>query len=392
MLVNLDHTPPKYNDVLKFMEVLGKYQVGGRKAIGLKDYLWLKLKAFDSSFMNWVNFAGGWAHGTHCAGIASVDSENIKIKGITHIPAGEKPKAKFYDMIRNFRATPATRNEQSDPMAELNAWFDQMATEAIEEIQAEAEYIGSLNPRVINCSFGSENQHLLMLFKQVMVEELGISNPSWVEVQELVNLFVTRVFLPRDKEFFKNVPNALIVIAAGNSSENNENIVVSPNNVPLQNKLVVAATHEDKALAPFSCYGRTKVDVAVPGVNIYATYPNNKMGYMSGTSMAAPLASRYAAMVVSSNPQLSAVDVKQILMGTVDKKPWLFDKVRSGGVINPDRAVYAAELTKQGVELGQAIAQSRREVEDKLPATRQAAPLPMFETQEEIDIYFSAIF
>jgi hypothetical protein len=56
VLVNLDHTPPKYNDVLKFMEVLGKYQVGGRKAIGLKDYLWLKLKAFDISiFLCFLN-------------------------------------------------------------------------------------------------------------------------------------------------------------------------------------------------------------------------------------------------------------------------------------------------------------------------------------------------
>lgn len=394
VLVNLENTPPKYKDVLKFMDLLGKFQVGGKDALSFTQYWWLRLKTFSPKFMRWVNYTGGWAHGTHCAGISSIDSENIKIKGITHIPSGEAPKyeyARYAEQLRTLlRQQPLTQSRDADPMEELMEYFDNMAAESVAEIKAEARYMASLNPRVINCSFGSENSHLLQIFEKMMKEDLGVENPTQEQVQQLVNLFVTRVFLPRDKEFFRGVSDALVVIAAGNSSENNDELVISPNNAPIENKLIVGATYKDLVLAPFSCYGVENVDVAVPGVNIYSSYPNGKMGYMSGTSMAAPLASRYAAKVISAYPSLQPVEVKRILMGTVDKKSWLSGKVKSGGVINPERAVKAAKLMEQGISLEQAVRDARRAVSDNQPS--RGTEIPVFETQEELDIYNSAIF
>ena len=95
----------------------------------------------------------------------------------------------------------------------------------------------------------------------------------------------------------------------------------------MENKLVVAATDNNEKLADFSSYGKNSVDIACPGVNIKSAYPDNKVGKMSGTSMAAPVALRYASQVLATNPNLSAIQLKKILMGTVDKKPWLKGKM-----------------------------------------------------------------
>jgi len=66
--------------------------------------------------------------------------------------------------------------------------------------------------------------------------------------------------------------------------------------------------------APFSNYGKTTVDVFSPGVNIYSTVPFNDYAMFNGTSMAAPDAAGVAALIRSRYPQLSAVEVKEILM------------------------------------------------------------------------------
>lgn len=60
------------------------------------------------------------------------------------------------------------------------------------------------------------------------------------------------------------------------------------------------------------CFG-DRVDVAAPGVSIYSTLPNNKYGYKSGTSMAAPHVSGIAAMCFSVNPSINGSQVKKII-------------------------------------------------------------------------------
>lgn len=375
-LVNLKDTPPEYDKVLRCMELLGKLQAYGQDGMDPKDFEYLRKQYQDQKFWAWVNFTGGWAHGTHCAGIASTKNSNVNLNAISHIPTGTSPSKDAQDALTQVKhlmahnATKRTRRTDTETSAkkptieELDQYFTQVGQQYAAQIKAKADYIGSLQPRVINCSFGSPNSALLDMMSKNMVQ-WGWTNPTADEVQKLVNLFVTRAYLPRDKALFAKTPNALIVIASGNSSEDLDPFVSSPNDVPIENKLVIAATDEDQKLAPFSCYGKKVVDVGVPGVNIYSTYPNQKMGYMSGTSMACPLAVNYAAQVIYANPALTAVQVKKILMETVDRKSWLTDKVRSGGVINVTRAVRAAQLAKEGKALTAAISAARKDVSDK---------------------------
>ena len=88
------------------------------------------------------------------------------------------------------------------------------------------------------------------------------------------------------------------------------------------------------------------------------------MGYMSGTSMACPNALGMASLVLTENPDLTPIQLKKILMETVDKKDWLKDKVKSGGVINVERAVFAAKQIKAGKSIAEAIKEAKEKVGD----------------------------
>ncbi|MGD0651289.1 MAG: S8 family serine peptidase, partial [Verrucomicrobiia bacterium] len=61
--------------------------------------------------------------------------------------------------------------------------------------------------------------------------------------------------------------------AAGNESANNDATPTYPASYRLPNMIVVAATDQNDALADFSNYGITTVDLAAPGVNILSTIP-----------------------------------------------------------------------------------------------------------------------
>ncbi len=67
-------------------------------------------------------------------------------------------------------------------------------------------------------------------------------------------------------------------------------------------------------IAPFSNYGKKTVDIFSPGMKIYATVPFNKYMHLQGTSMASPDVAGIAALIRSRFPDLSASEVKHIIM------------------------------------------------------------------------------
>lgn len=66
--------------------------------------------------------------------------------------------------------------------------------------------------------------------------------------------------------------------AAGNDSGNNDVNPFYPAAYRLDNCIVVAAIDDNNALADFSDYGATTVDLAAPGVNIFSTAPVSEPG------------------------------------------------------------------------------------------------------------------
>jgi len=67
-------------------------------------------------------------------------------------------------------------------------------------------------------------------------------------------------------------------------------------------------------VAGFSNYGKVNVDVFAPGAAVYSTTPENEYKTKGGTSMAAPAVAGVAALIRSYYPNLSAAQVKQIIM------------------------------------------------------------------------------
>lgn len=135
----------------------------------------------------------------------------------------------------------------------------------------------------------------------------------------------------------------LFVCAAGNSGKDNDLYPVYPANIDLPNLITVANSTSDDELAIRSNYGKTTVNLAAPGSNIISTYTNN-IGYFSdgGTSMAAPHVTGVAALIRSVNRELTAPEIKALILGNVDKIDALSTKCSTGGRLNAYKAVRAA--------------------------------------------------
>ena len=196
----------------------------------------------------------------------------------------------------------------------------------------------------------------------------------------IINMSFGKGYSPREKAVEKAIKYAerndvLLVHAAGNSSQNNDEEANFPNATfdqyrpwfskkKAKNWIEVGALSWRKGenmVAGFSNYGKDNVDLFAPGQDIYSTVPEGEYSSASGTSMASPVVAGVAAVLRSHFPKLSAKEVKEILVEssvTVDlqvRKPGSNDLVpfkdlsASGGVVNVRSALRKAfEITNKG--------------------------------------------
>jgi len=80
----------------------------------------------------------------------------------------------------------------------------------------------------------------------------------------------------------------IFVAAAGNETANNESTHSYPSDYNLDNIISVAATDQNDALADFSNYGSTSVDVGAPGVNIFSTIADSVVLFETFESITPP--------------------------------------------------------------------------------------------------------
>ncbi len=73
----------------------------------------------------------------------------------------------------------------------------------------------------------------------------------------------------------------------------------------------------------FTNYGQHSVDLFAPGVKLLSLFPGNQYEIMDGTSFSCPVVSGVAALVWSHYPELSAVELKDILLNSCSTYPKL---------------------------------------------------------------------
>ncbi len=159
--------------------------------------------------------------------------------------------------------------------------------------------------------------------------------------------------------------DVLIVNAAGNDGHDLDTINVYPNDqfdnsAEISNNFITVGAlnyeYGENMVANFSNYGKINVDVFAPGVKIWATTPLNKYQFLNGTSMAAPNVAGVAAVIRSYYPNLSAAQVKDVILNSglaIDREVILggdesnrmsFSKAsKSGRIVNLYNALIMAD-------------------------------------------------
>lgn len=228
------------------------------------------------------------SHGTHVAGIIAAERNNKKgVNGVAN-----------HVKIMAIRSTP--RGDEYD-----------------KDVALAIRYAVNNGAKIINASFGKSFS----------------PHSDWV----------------RDAIAYAGKKDVVFVHAAGNDSKN---VDIDPNfpddNIngqEVSNTYIrvgaLAPKYGSNLVAGFSNYGKQNVDVFAPGAEIYSTTPGNEYKTKGGTSMAAPAVAGVAALIRSYYPDLSASQVKQIIM---DSGIAIKTKVIVGGDTNDIRPF--SDLTK----------------------------------------------
>ncbi|MDP5062984.1 MAG: S8 family serine peptidase, partial [Maribacter sp.] len=233
----------------------------GRSTVGDDPYNLADVNYGNGNPMNRVDDE---SHGTHVAGIIAAERNNGKgVNGVANNVA-----------IMSIRAVP--NGDEYD-----------------KDIARGIRYAVDNGARVINGSFGKSFS----------------PNAEWVN----------------DALKYAAKKNVLFVHAAGNDGADLDD-PTNPNfpndqikNGPefADNVITVGALNPkygSEMVASYSNYGKINVDVFAPGTDIYSTYPNNEYEYSPGTSMASPGVAGIAALVMSQYPNLTAAQVKKIIL------------------------------------------------------------------------------
>ena len=128
--------------------------------------------------------------------------------------------------------------------------------------------------------------------------------------------------------------SGLFIASAGNDAVNIDINRMYPACYAVSNVITVGSLDSNDTRSSFSNYGENSVDIYAPGDNIISTLQNNQYGYKSGTSMAAPHVAGLAALLLDTEPALSANRLKEIILDIYKENP--YDKILLLGRYNKD--------------------------------------------------------
>ncbi|ADO75382.1 S8 family peptidase [Stigmatella aurantiaca] len=257
---------------------------------GIKD----DIHGFNVGFNSGDPMQGaGTDHGTHVAGIIAAEDNG---KGNTGVAAGKAQ------------------------VLSVGGLYD--GADLLTNFERSVDYVVDLknkgaNIRAVNASFGDEYRD-------------AASQKRWnAAVQKLADADIL-----------------LVAATANGNGSNMNNVKDFPANVDLPNVITVASMDKkNDKLASYSSHGDKVVELAAVGEDVLSTVPGNRWEEMSGTSMATPRVAATAALMFAENPNLTAAQVRDMLVKTVEVDPDLKGKVSTGGKLDIEAAVAAARAS-----------------------------------------------
>ncbi|KAF7787765.1 hypothetical protein PRUB_a2249 [Pseudoalteromonas rubra] len=135
----------------------------------------------------------------------------------------------------------------------------------------------------------------------------------------------------------------LFVAAAGNGAVDNDSNPHYPSSYEHDSVFSIASTTDNDTMSSFSQWGLASVDMGAPGSAILSTVPGGGYSSFSGTSMATPHVAGVAALVLSIDPTLDAISLKNLLMQSGDANAALDGKTVAGTRLNAHQALIDAD-------------------------------------------------
>ncbi|MCC8127415.1 MAG: S8 family serine peptidase [Clostridiales bacterium] len=196
---------------------------------------------------------------------------------------------------------------------------------------ADPKYVKIMSLKVLGTENGyGEEEAVLNAIRYAEANGASICNIS----------FGTEYYYPALEELMRN-SNMLFILSAGNGDSNGNGMNVDtseqkdyPACFHLDNTISVANLMFNGSLENSSNYGVGTIDIAAPGTYILGLAAGNGYGYMTGTSMSAPMVTGVAAMIYSCRTDFSLADVREAILNTARKWDTLTDKLATGGVVD----------------------------------------------------------
>lgn len=337
-------------EILLFRNIRAK---GHREGLSLSEFEWFKRRSSDKEFMNQVKKFKKHSHGTFVAGIALREGENINIFPIRGLHIKIPVVA-----VEISSEAQKQRLLSKTPEEKFNEEMKNSSDRVVRKFSKICRYLSINRIDIVNASYGITYKNISTKIRETYKEFTGkeITEPRLkVEIDYYFSNLIART-----SAVIKKYPKMLFVFSAGNSGIDNDQYPHYPSKIKLPNTISVGAMNGDY-LASFSNYGKSHVDIGAPGVAILSLVPNvyspdGKETYSpsSGTSMAAPYISNIAAQILNINPQLKPEEIKTIITGTGEEKDYLKSKLISGAIVDNQRALKAALLSRD-LSIDQAI-------------------------------------
>lgn len=182
--------------------------------------------------------------------------------------------------------------------------------------------------KIMNIRMLGTNNSAAACVKYAVDHGASVLSNSWTSFNSYDQGLFDAIEYAKDK-------NVLFVAAAANHGGDNDLNANYPSSYENQNLIAVGAIDPQEQKATFSNWGKTRVDLFAPGVDIWSCMPGNRLQMMSGTSMACPHVAGACALVwAAKGRKTNWSEIRSFIVDNARPVPALKNLCVTGGTLD----------------------------------------------------------